>query len=344
MSTSNFDIESLNNIIDSGDPREIKRALAVRMAFKDFYEKDIAEVLRVSLAFIRKWKSIFLKEGAESLYLGYRGSKGYLTEEEKEEIISYIDGKKTITVDEIKKYIKEEFDVLYESNQSYYDLLHEARMSWKKSEAFNPKGDEKEILRKREEIQGVLEKRKEEIRTGELGVWIEDECHLMWGDSCGYVWGKKNEKTQVIIKNKREKQTYYGAINYYTKRFITREYDKANSENTVKFVEYLRLLSRFEKIIIIWDGASFHKYKEMKKYLEKINFGLEKKDWNVTCFVLAPNAPEQNPVEDIWLKGKNFIRKNFILNKTFNKVKQSFENFLNRKVFNFEKLSSFGDI
>lgn len=41
-----------------------------------------------------------------------------------------------------------------------------------------------------------------------------DEC--LWGDVCGYVWGRTNEKIQVPVKNEKERQTYYGAVDYYT--------------------------------------------------------------------------------------------------------------------------------
>jgi len=47
-------------------------------------------------------------------------------------------------------------------------------------------------------------------------------------------------------------------------------------------------------------------------YLSQANQGLEEKDWNVTCLPFAPNAPDQNPVEDVWLQGKNFLRRHFM--------------------------------
>ena len=84
--------------------------------------------------------------------------------------------------------------------------------------------------------------------------------------------------------------------------------------------------------------ASYHRYAEMKKYLEEINKGLEEKDWKITCIFFEPDAPEQNPVEDIWLKGKNFLRKHFYMNKTFADVKKCFFNFLSSQLFNFDKL------
>ena len=48
-----------------------------------------------------------------------------------------------------------------------------------------------------------------------------DECHLLWGDICGYVWGKTNERVTIPVVNARYKQTYFGALDYKTKEFIT---------------------------------------------------------------------------------------------------------------------------
>jgi hypothetical protein len=50
--------------------------------------------------------------------------------------------------------------------------------------------------------------------------------------------------------------------------------------------------------------------------------------WSLICISFAPNAPEQNPVEDIWLRGKNFLRKPFAQNKPFAAVKACFSRFL----------------
>ena len=41
-----------------------------------------------------------------------------------------------------------------------------------------------------------------------------DECHLLWGDSEGYVWGKKKERVSIPIVNEKERQTYFGGLDY----------------------------------------------------------------------------------------------------------------------------------
>ena len=56
----------------------------------------------------------------------------------------------------------------------------------------------------------------------------------------------------------------------------------------------------------------------------------------------AINAPEQNFMEDIWLQGKSFVRKNFTKLKNFLDVKKHFQEHLQTAQFNFEKLFLYG--
>ena len=335
---------TLEDLINSGDPREIKRALSVKMFLYGSSRAYISAILDVTEAFVTKWNTIYRRDGVEGLLLGYIGSEGYLDEFDHYDIIEYIKQHKTITVEQLAAYITGEYGVTYSSRQSYYDLLHEAKMSWKKTEKENPKKDPEAVLAKRAEITKKLEENADDIRSGELVVLIEDECHLVWGDIEGYVWGKRGEPTQVPVVNEKERQTYYGVINYATHEFIVNPYDAGNGANTVDFIKYLRSKYDPARMLLIWDGASYHKFSEMRDYLEAVNSGLDAKDWPVTCILFAPYAPEQNPVEDIWLKGKNFIRKNFIECNTFSDVKRVFEDFLDGATFDFPKLNMYGSL
>ena len=75
---------------------------------------------------------------------------------------------------------------------------------------------------------------------------------------------------------------------------------------------------------MIWDGVSDHDSREVQDYLSQINHNLEEKNWKVTCLFFVPHAPDQNPVEDVWLQGKIFcegifmkIRPSIELNNAF---------------------------
>lgn len=143
------------------------------------------------------------------------------------------------------------------------------------------------------------------------------------------------------IQNQKERQTYFGAIDYFSKEFIVKEYSAGNGENTIDFIKYLQNLREESRIAIFWDGARYHSSAEVKDFLASQNDGLEKSEWKVHCEKLAPNAPEQNPVEDIWLQAKNFLRKFWILSKNFKIARWLFGFFLDFQKFNFPKLKEY---
>ena len=172
---------------------------------------------------------------------------------------------------------------------------------------------------------------------------MEDECHLLWGDTLGYVWGKTNERNSIPITNEKLRQTYYGAVNIMTGDCYVSPYERGNGKYTIEYINYLRKTLNNKKILILWDGASYHKSNEMKDYLAQLNNGLTSENWEVTLELFAPNAPEQNPVEDIWLQGKNSLRKAFAENNTFAKVKKSFINYYQNRRITFPKIEMYRD-
>jgi transposase len=175
-------------------------------------------------------------------------------------------------------------------------------------------------------------------------VLFQDECHLLWGDICGYIWGKTSERIEVPITNERERQTYYGAVNLYTQECLIQTYEKGNSESTIAFLKYLQeQYPLATQIVMIWDGASYHRSDEIKFYLSDINQGLDESTWKINCMRFAPNDPRQNPIEDIWLHAKKFIREWYHLCKSFRAVKCLFKFSINCQIFDFPKLFMYGN-
>jgi transposase len=159
-------------------------------------------------------------------------------------------------------------------------------------------------------------------------VLLEDECHLLWGDACGYVWGRRNQRLEVSMLNERQRQTYYGAVNLLTHEIHLRDFPAGNGQYTVAYLRWLRDRYPDQKIILLWDGATYHRDQYVKAFLAQQNDGKPELDWTFLCLALAPNAPQQNPVEAIWLQAKNHLRKHFAQNKTFVAVKNCFVHFL----------------
>ena len=92
---------------------------------------------------------------------------------------------------------------------------------------------------------------------GPLVVFAQDECHLLWGDSTGYVWGRRGERTEIPIKNVKDRQPYYRALNLRDRDFVLMPRANGDGENTVSFMKRLQRLNPEKKLLIIWDGASY---------------------------------------------------------------------------------------
>jgi len=128
-----------------------------------------------------------------------------------------------------------------------------------------------------------------------------------YGAISAAMFGVKTERIEVPIINERSKQTYYGAVNLSTQQCLIQAYKTGNSESTIAFLKYLLSQCRESNCTAV-DGASYHRSDEVRAYLESVNQGLEPTKWKITCIRFAPNAPEQNPIENIWLQGKRLVR------------------------------------
>lgn len=144
-------IQLLKDFIKSQpNEKEMKRALAVKLAEEDYKYRQISKILEVSVGFISKWKQAFLLGGLAALKSSYQGGKGYLTSGERQAVIEWLIQQKTWDISDVEVYLIERYDVVFQSRQSYYQLLKEARITWQKGEQVNPRQDPEVISKKTE--------------------------------------------------------------------------------------------------------------------------------------------------------------------------------------------------
>lgn len=135
-------VDDLTAMIESNpDPRELKRAVAVQMYLSGMKHREIQGILSVSSGFISKWTQQYELGGIEHLRLGHRGSSGYLTDEQRAKVLNWIKTQQYWHLPELQAHLEDEYQVLFKSKQSYYDLFTAAGLSWKKSQKRNPKTD-----------------------------------------------------------------------------------------------------------------------------------------------------------------------------------------------------------
>jgi len=147
------EMESLDEIVNtSKDVREVKRALSVKMVTQGIAPATVSALLNVSPQDVSQWKGKYEEAGAAGLEVGYRGSESYLTPTQREAVVTWIAKHETLSVEAVRDHLEAEYGVMYQSKQSYYDLLEAGGMSYHKSQPPNPKRDEEQVQARREEI------------------------------------------------------------------------------------------------------------------------------------------------------------------------------------------------
>lgn len=142
-------LDALNDFMTSNPyARELKQAVAVQMFFKGYKHREIAESLGVSSGFINKWTQQYEQLGVSGLKLRYPGSVAYLDHKQRQSLIVWLKGKNDWNLAQLQAYIEQEYEVVFDSKQSYYTLFEQAGIRWKKTQKGNPKADPELVEKK----------------------------------------------------------------------------------------------------------------------------------------------------------------------------------------------------
>ena len=129
-----------------------------------------------------------------------------------------------------------------------------------------------------------------------------DSCHPIQTTKFGYGWIKKGKEKQIKATGSRTRVNITGAVNIESREVVTSNYEKINSESTIDFFKKVRLKYAETKTIhIILDQAAYHKSKQVKEYIEKVNIKLH---------YLPPYSPNLNPIERLWKIMNEYARNN----------------------------------
>jgi putative transposase len=134
------------------DAREVRKALAVKLVYQGYLYDEIQTILDVSRGSITAWKQAYEEDGIDGLRLNYKGRKSYLLSAQREEVLSWLQTKDIWELGELEYKLAFEYEVVYESKQSYYDLFSEAGISWKKTTKLNPKANPDAVAEKKKRL------------------------------------------------------------------------------------------------------------------------------------------------------------------------------------------------
>jgi len=173
-------IASLIQLIQSNpDSRVMKRALAVKLVLEGYKYDAVRQILSVSCGFISKWKAAFESNGIEGLSLGYKGGKGYLSNEEVEEVVDWLISQQQWDISTLEVYLLEKYEVTFKSRQSYYHLINKARMNWQKMQQANRRKGQGNINKKNNNLDHILPINYQDINYQKLILYITDESYSL---------------------------------------------------------------------------------------------------------------------------------------------------------------------
>lgn len=281
---------------------EVKRILALFSLADGQSKKLIAQVLKVSREAVRQWLNAYLVKGLKGLQNEQRpGRPSKLTNNQRKELCKLIKAGPVKSgfpgacwrSPMIQHLIHEKFNVFY-SVKYLSELLRSLGFSFQKAKFVASKQN-------KETRQEWLEKQWPEIlkKADKANAYIlfGDECSFpQWG-TLNYTWAPIGQQPVVETSGNRKGYKVFGLIDYYTGRFFSKGIEgRLNGERYVEFLKEVLKKTR-KPVILIQDGAPYHKGAVVKEFLSK-------HAKRVSVYNLPSYSPDYNPIEKLWKKIK----------------------------------------
>lgn len=285
------------------------KAHAVLLNAQGYSAHKISQLLFRTEKTIRGWLFSFARYRLSSVFDKYAGNTnaGKLTPAQKQEIAGvlaqppsdYGIPKQFWQVKDLKKWIKAEFGVVYESDRSYHFLFKLGRFSWKLPDKFDAKRDDQAVKARLTEIRDEIAPF---LADDNWVVLASDETRLMWESESRRAWLSTNRKTILKVNRSRDYQSFLGSLNLKTGRCHLNSLKWQNQEEIINALQKLKRQYPSQSICLVWDNASFHKGKDIRKELER-----GRSLTNFHLIALPPYAPDTNPQEHVWKYAKDKI-------------------------------------
>jgi transposase len=167
--------------------------------------------------------------------------------------------------------------------------LHRLKLSWKKAKKLlgraNPERRESFV----EQLQGLLAGAQ---RDRHLLVYV-DEAHIHQDADLGYGWAERGQRFWVASTSPglSARVSFYGL--YLSNEGQVRLWPspRANGEHTIAVLRRLRAEAPDRKLIVLWDGAPYHRAQAVREIATTLD---------ITLMPLPGYSPDLRPVEALW--------------------------------------------
>lgn len=141
----------------------------------------------------------------------------------------------------------------------------------------------------------LLQELYEQVRDRKILLVYVDESHFHRDMDLGYSWGKVGKPLfrPSDCPPLSDRINWYGAYNFSDGQAMIWNEGNCNAEQTGNFLERLKawLPSDGRKVVVIWDGAPWHRAKSVQA---------KAKELGVELVRLPGYSPDLNPIEGLW--------------------------------------------
>ena len=192
------------------------------------------------------------------------------------------------TLKRLVAFVRERFG-LSVCRETIRAALHRLALSWKKAKKLLGRADPEQ---RRAFIDRLPDLRAGAQRDRHLLVYL-DEAHIHQDTDLGYGWCARGERLWVASCSPglSAKVSFYGLYLYNEGEVRLWPYARANGEHTIEVLRRLRAEVSDRKIILLWDGAPYHRAQAVRA---------EASDLNIALVPLPSYSPDLMPVEALW--------------------------------------------
>jgi transposase len=316
---------------------ELKRVLAILLVDRESSPNLIKDLTGFNQKYGFELRKKYIDRGIESLKdRRKKKPRALLTTGQRKEIIKTITtlSPRAFGYDEdhwatyiLAALIREQYGVQYKSKTSLYIIFREAKFSYHKPDKQYKNRNQKVIDNWLENNRKIIQ---EILKDDNNVVLVEDEMMLSTQTTTQKIWLPRGEFPKIDVSSKRQNRCIYGFLNIKTGQEFAFKTLRANSEESIKALETIGKLYKNKKIVLIWDNAIWHKSTMVKRFLAQTKYHFH-------LINFPPYAPELNPQEHVWKKGRSNISHNEFI-ENIDLATDRFVKYLNETFFDYQFL------
>jgi transposase len=192
------------------------------------------------------------------------------------------------TLRRLVAHVQERFRCLF-CRETIRAALHRLKLSWKKAKKLLGRADPVRRQAFIEQLQGLLVGAQHDRH---LLVYL-DEAHIHQDADLGYGWAERGRRLWVVSSSPglAAKVSFYGLYLYNDGQVRLWPYSRANGCHTIDVLRRLRTEVPDRELIVLWDGAPYHRAKAVTTVACELG---------ITLMPLPGYSPDLMPVEALW--------------------------------------------